>query len=246
MRLPRPVLACLVLPLLVPQIAFLFGIEVALLMAGAQPGFLPVALVHALFVAPYTVLALADPWFALDPRYEQVAASLGRRPLAIFLGMALFALTAFATGEIADMRRLSKRASTRATADRIAASELHGEAEPLLEGLAAQFAPRPVLEAQIEQHEARPPHLDRTHPLARARCAGHPEPVGGEVVGQETLGRLVVLDDQDQPVALLVHADPSDMGRLIGKRGRVVQALRQVTRAAGAAEGIKVSVDIIE
>lgn len=56
----------------------------------------------------------------------------------------------------------------------------------------------------------------------------------------------VDLVERSDEVALLVHADPSDMGRLIGKRGRVVQALRQVTRAAGAAEGIKVSVDIIE
>ncbi len=47
-------------------------------------------------------------------------------------------------------------------------------------------------------------------------------------------------------VSLLVHADKGDMGRLIGKRGRVVQALRQVTRAAGAAEGIRASVDIVE
>lgn len=56
----------------------------------------------------------------------------------------------------------------------------------------------------------------------------------------------VDLVERSGEVALLVHADPSDMGRLIGKRGRVVQALRQVTRAAGAAEGIRVSVDIIE
>jgi predicted RNA-binding protein YlqC (UPF0109 family) len=56
----------------------------------------------------------------------------------------------------------------------------------------------------------------------------------------------VELVERRDEVALLVHAEPSDMGRLIGKRGRVVQALRQVTRAAGAAEGIKVSVDIIE
>ncbi|MGZ4676853.1 MAG: KH domain-containing protein [Acidimicrobiia bacterium] len=47
-------------------------------------------------------------------------------------------------------------------------------------------------------------------------------------------------------VTLLVHADKRDMGRLIGRRGRVVQALRQVTRAAGAAEGIKATVDIVE
>ena len=56
----------------------------------------------------------------------------------------------------------------------------------------------------------------------------------------------VELVERSGEVALLVHADPSDMGRLIGKRGRVIQALRQVTRAAGAAEGIKVSVDVLE
>lgn len=47
-------------------------------------------------------------------------------------------------------------------------------------------------------------------------------------------------------VFLLVHASPSDMGRLIGRRGRVIQAIRQVTRAAGAAEGVKAGVDIAE
>ena len=47
-------------------------------------------------------------------------------------------------------------------------------------------------------------------------------------------------------VFLLVHASPSDMGRLIGRRGRVIQAMRQVTRAAGAAEGVKAGVDVAE
>ena len=47
-------------------------------------------------------------------------------------------------------------------------------------------------------------------------------------------------------VFLLVHASPSDMGRLIGRRGRVIQAIRQVTRAAGAAEGVKAGVDVAE
>ena len=40
-------------------------------------------------------------------------------------------------------------------------------------------------------------------------------------------------------VTLLVHASPGDMGRLIGKRGRVIQALRQVGRAAGSTEGVR-------
>jgi predicted RNA-binding protein YlqC (UPF0109 family) len=56
----------------------------------------------------------------------------------------------------------------------------------------------------------------------------------------------VEMVERRNEVMLLVHADKRDMGRLIGRRGRVVQALRQVTRAAGATEGIKASVDIVE
>ena len=36
------------------------------------------------------------------------------------------------------------------------------------------------------------------------------------------------------------------MGRLIGRRGRVIQALRQLVRAAGGADGVKAKVDIAE
>jgi uncharacterized protein len=56
----------------------------------------------------------------------------------------------------------------------------------------------------------------------------------------------VDLQERRGEVLLLVHANPDDMGRLIGRRGRVIQALRQVTRAAGAAEGVKATVDVAE
>lgn len=56
----------------------------------------------------------------------------------------------------------------------------------------------------------------------------------------------VDLQERRGEVTLLVHASPSDMGRLIGRRGRVVQALRQLTRAAGAAEGVRATVDVAE
>ena len=36
------------------------------------------------------------------------------------------------------------------------------------------------------------------------------------------------------------------MGRVIGRRGRVAQAIRTVVRAAGAKEGAEVSVDIVD
>jgi predicted RNA-binding protein YlqC (UPF0109 family) len=52
--------------------------------------------------------------------------------------------------------------------------------------------------------------------------------------------------EQRGEVTLLVHASPGDMGRLIGKRGRVIQAVRQLARAAAASEGTRVSVDVAD
>ena len=56
----------------------------------------------------------------------------------------------------------------------------------------------------------------------------------------------VDVEERRGEVALLVHANPDDMGRLIGRRGRVIQALRQLVRAAGTADGVKANVDIVE
>ena len=56
----------------------------------------------------------------------------------------------------------------------------------------------------------------------------------------------IEVDERGDEVALSVHANPSDMGRLIGKRGRVIQALRQLVRAAGTADGVKANIDIVE
>ena len=47
-------------------------------------------------------------------------------------------------------------------------------------------------------------------------------------------------------VTLMIHASPQDLGRLIGRRGRVIQAVRQVARAAGAADGERVNVEVAE
>ena len=56
----------------------------------------------------------------------------------------------------------------------------------------------------------------------------------------------VDLEERRGEVVLLVHASPSDMGRLIGRRGRVVQAMRQLTRAASVSEGVRATVDVAE
>ncbi|HEX3541465.1 MAG TPA: KH domain-containing protein [Acidimicrobiales bacterium] len=47
-------------------------------------------------------------------------------------------------------------------------------------------------------------------------------------------------------VRLSLNVSPDDMGKVIGRRGRVAQAIRTVVRAAGAREGIDVGVDIVD
>lgn len=47
-------------------------------------------------------------------------------------------------------------------------------------------------------------------------------------------------------VVFRLHVAPDDMGKIIGRRGRVAQAIRTVVRAAGAREGIEATVDIVD
>jgi putative thiamine transport system permease protein len=48
-----------------------------------------VVLAHLVFVLPYVLLSLADPYAALDPRLPRVAACLGASPLRVFLAVKL-------------------------------------------------------------------------------------------------------------------------------------------------------------
>ena len=51
---------------------------------------------------------------------------------------------------------------------------------------------------------------------------------------------------RDGEVELRLHVSPSDMGKVIGRRGRVAQALRQVVAAAGTKEGVRATLDIVD
>jgi len=77
-------LNALYVPLLVPQIAFLFGLQVLFSFAAFDGTFLAVMVVHLVFVFPYVLLSLSDPWWAWDPRYGHAVRALGRGPAAIF------------------------------------------------------------------------------------------------------------------------------------------------------------------
>lgn len=70
----------LYLPLLIPQTAFLPGLQTLMLNIGADVGRLPVMLAHLVFVLPYVFLSLADPFRAWDARMGTIAAALRASP----------------------------------------------------------------------------------------------------------------------------------------------------------------------
>ncbi|WP_245413866.1 ABC transporter permease [Fulvimarina endophytica] len=101
--LPSLIAGLLYLPLIVPQIAFVFGLQILVVASGFEPSLAFLVAVHLVFVAPYVALALVGPWFALDPRYDGVAASLRHGPVATLLRIRIPLLlapilTAFAIG----------------------------------------------------------------------------------------------------------------------------------------------------
>jgi predicted RNA-binding protein YlqC (UPF0109 family) len=56
----------------------------------------------------------------------------------------------------------------------------------------------------------------------------------------------VELDDRGRRPVLNVHVGEGDMGRVIGKRGRVAQSIRTVVRAAAVRDGIDVEVEFVD
>lgn len=92
-----------------------------------------------------------------------------------------------------------------------------------------------------------------------------------ETAGEETDGNLAeggrakavlehvassIVDDKDAvsvecrqvrgQLRLYLHVAPSDMGRMIGRRGRTAHALRTLVRAAAATEGRDAFVEIVD
>ena len=56
----------------------------------------------------------------------------------------------------------------------------------------------------------------------------------------------VDVDDSSSTLQLEVRVGPDDMGRVIGRRGRVANAIRTLTRAAAARDGVEVDVEFVD
>ncbi|NMM43187.1 ABC transporter permease subunit [Rhodospirillaceae bacterium KN72] len=82
-------MALILLPLILPEVAFLFGFQVFLVGLHADGSWGGVIWAHLLFVLPYTYLTLAGPYRGLDPRYARAAACLGASPARVFWSVRL-------------------------------------------------------------------------------------------------------------------------------------------------------------
>jgi uncharacterized protein len=56
----------------------------------------------------------------------------------------------------------------------------------------------------------------------------------------------VEVDDGGRRTALNVTVGDGDMGRVIGKRGRVAQSIRTVTRAAASRDGLEIDIEFLD
>lgn len=56
----------------------------------------------------------------------------------------------------------------------------------------------------------------------------------------------VTQSERDDAIVLELRVNEADMGRVIGKQGRIAKAIRTVMRAAAKTDGKKVIVEIVE
>ena len=67
------------------------------------------------------------------------------------------------------------------------------------------------------------------------------EYIVNQIVEDTKSVKVDVADSDDENVTIEVRTSPDDMGRVIGKRGRVARAIRTVAQAAADEEGLQSS-----
>jgi predicted RNA-binding protein YlqC (UPF0109 family) len=67
-----------------------------------------------------------------------------------------------------------------------------------------------------------------------------------KAVVEDPEGVAVDVAERGRGTTIEVRVTPGDMGRVIGKRGRIAQSIRTVVRAAAVRDGATVDVDFVE
>jgi uncharacterized protein len=72
------------------------------------------------------------------------------------------------------------------------------------------------------------------------------EYIGPWLVDNPNELRIEEVEGDRGATVLEVSVDPEDMGKLIGKRGRIIRSIRTLARAAGQQEGQNVMVEVVD
>ncbi len=72
------------------------------------------------------------------------------------------------------------------------------------------------------------------------------EYIVNEIVEDPKSVKVDLKQDDDSTVSIEVRTADQDMGRVIGKRGRVARAIRVVAQAAAEEEGLTATVEFID
>lgn len=67
-----------------------------------------------------------------------------------------------------------------------------------------------------------------------------------QVVDNPDAVEVTTVDGRRSDLELDVRVADGDMGRVIGKRGRIAQAIRTVVRAAAAKDGVTVDIEFLD
>ncbi len=67
-----------------------------------------------------------------------------------------------------------------------------------------------------------------------------------QLVDEPDAVRVETVERDDGATVVRLHVAPDDRGKIIGRKGRVAQALRTVVRAAGARSRERVVLEIVD
>lgn len=71
------------------------------------------------------------------------------------------------------------------------------------------------------------------------------EIIAKALVDNPDMVNITEVSNEDSSITLELRVAENDMGKVIGKQGRIAKALRTVVKAAASRENKKVSVDIV-